>query len=84
MMSIDIRAGWPNAWDRGSNDSCLPRRGVDGVSEFTLTGMEEISVSMCWREHEDSERRDNFAFLYAILGESLAGNTYLIRIAHDP
>jgi hypothetical protein len=46
--------------------------------------MEEISVSMCWREHEDSERRDNFAFLYAILGESLAGNTYLIRIAHDP
>jgi hypothetical protein len=59
-------------------------RGVDGLSEFTLTGMEEISVSMCWREHEDSERRDSLAFPYAILGESLAGNTYLIRIAHDP
>jgi hypothetical protein len=84
MMSIDIRAGWPTAWNRGSNNNCFPRRGVDGVSEFTLTGMEEISVSMCWREHEDSERRDSLAFPYAILGESLAGNTYLIRIAHDP
>jgi hypothetical protein len=35
MMSIDIRAGWPNAWDRGSDDICLPRRGVDEASEFT-------------------------------------------------